>query len=133
MKLRKALEKVVYESNNDYAKTYAKACLELGGSENAEVVENNGVMEIKHEITGEIMQGKELRVQLLYVLSNLGGWRGEIAREVKATLKAFSKQYFNLAFQQKKLKCRDQDIIKKENNQLASLRKSRDSKGFAEN
>ena len=91
MKLRKALEKVVYESNNDYAKTYAKACLELGGSENAEVVENNGVMEIKHEITGEIMQGKELRVQLLYVLSNLGGWRGEIAREVKKVLKAFSK------------------------------------------
>jgi len=91
MKLKEALEKVLYESNNDYAKTYAKACLELGGSENAEVVENNGVMEIKHEITNEIMQGKELRVQLLYVLSNLGGWRGEIAREVKATLKAFSK------------------------------------------
>ena len=91
MKLKEALEKVLYESNNDYAKTYAKACLELGGSENAEVVENNGVMEIKHEITNEIMQGKELRVQLLYVLSNLGGWRGEIAREVKKVLKAFSK------------------------------------------
>lgn len=40
----------------------------------------------------EIEYGEEgLRVQCLYILSNLGGWRGERAREVKAVLKAFSK------------------------------------------
>lgn len=33
------------------------------------------------------MSGNELQVQLLYVLSNLGGWRGEQARRVKQVLK----------------------------------------------
>ena len=91
MKLREALNKVINNSNNEYAKTYAKACLELGGSEEAEVVINNGIVEIKHEITNKMMQGRELKCQLLYVLSNLGGWRGEEAREVKLVLKKLSK------------------------------------------
>ena len=91
MKLREALNKVISNSNNEYAKTYAKACLELGGSENAEVVENNGVIEIKHEITGNIMENKELKIQLLYILSNLEGWRGEEAKKVKSILKKLSK------------------------------------------
>ena len=38
------------------------------------------------------MIGEELRVQLLYVLSNLSSWRGEKAREVKLILKEASKR-----------------------------------------
>jgi len=33
-----------------------------------------------------MMGGEEMRVQIIYVLSNLGRWRGERAREVKETL-----------------------------------------------
>lgn len=33
------------------------------------------------------MEGKMLKVQIAYVLCNLGGWRGEEAREVKRRLK----------------------------------------------
>ena len=33
------------------------------------------------------MKGKMLKVQIAYVLCNLGGWRGEEAREVKKRLK----------------------------------------------
>lgn len=33
------------------------------------------------------MEEGELRVQLMYVLANLTGWRGETARETKKTLK----------------------------------------------
>lgn len=33
------------------------------------------------------MKGKMLKVQIAYVLCNLGGWRGEEAREVKRRLK----------------------------------------------
>ena len=86
-----ALQAVLNESNNDYAKTYAKAGLELGGSTKAEVTQTGFVIEIKPEKTGKVMVGEELRVQILYVLSNLGGWRGERAKEVKAVLKQASK------------------------------------------
>ncbi|AXP07810.1 hypothetical protein SmphiM6_119 [Sinorhizobium phage phiM6] len=38
------------------------------------------------------MHGKEeIRVQCLYLLSNLGTWRGDEAKEVKARLKELSK------------------------------------------
>jgi len=86
-----ALRAVVQESNDEYAKTYARAGLELGGSTNAVVVEVGGAVGIAHEKTGKVMVGEELRVQLLYVLSNLAHWRGERAREVKAVLKEASK------------------------------------------
>lgn len=33
------------------------------------------------------MRGEALQVQILYVLCNLGGWRGEVARKVKVALK----------------------------------------------
>jgi hypothetical protein len=33
------------------------------------------------------MAGEELRVQILYILSNLEYWRGQEAREVKKVLK----------------------------------------------
>ena len=34
----------------------------------------------------------ELRVQCLYVLNNITHWRGEVAKEVRATLKAYIKE-----------------------------------------
>lgn len=36
------------------------------------------------------MIGEERRVQALYILSNLSGWRGEEAKAVKEALKSFS-------------------------------------------
>lgn len=33
------------------------------------------------------MKGEALRVQIYYVLGNLGGWKGEIARKTKVELK----------------------------------------------
>ena len=36
------------------------------------------------------MVDEEMRVQLLYVLSNLEQWRGEEARQTKAILKAYA-------------------------------------------
>lgn len=67
MEIRKALEVVVKECPNPYAKTYADAALALG------------------------MVGEELRVQCLYVLSNITHWRGPKAKDVRATLKEASK------------------------------------------
>lgn len=64
--VREALRTVMEHASGrtaEYAKVYANAGLELG------------------------MTGEELRVQVLYVLSNLVYWRGELAREVKSTLK----------------------------------------------
>ena len=37
--------------------------------------------------------GEELRVQCLYVLNNISRWRGEVAKEVRETLKAYTKQH----------------------------------------
>lgn len=37
------------------------------------------------------MAGHELRVQVLYILNNITHWRHPQAKEVRATLKAFSK------------------------------------------
>lgn len=93
MDIREALEAVVKESNQPYAITYAKAGLELGDSKNVILVEKDGFpgIGVAHEKTGKLMVGEELKVQLLYVMCNLSGWRGERAREVKAVLKAASK------------------------------------------
>ena len=60
-----ALRAVCKEQTDEYAKTYARSGLSM-------------------------CWGDGLRVQCLYVLSNLGGWRGERAREVKAVLKAYN-------------------------------------------
>ncbi|MEM2125022.1 MAG: hypothetical protein QXQ53_01330 [Candidatus Methanosuratincola sp.] len=35
-------------------------------------------------------EGEELRVQCLYVLNNISRWRGELAKEVRATLKKYA-------------------------------------------
>ena len=93
MSVQDALRAVVRESNQPYAITYAQAGLELGGSKNVCLVEKDGFpgVAVLHEKTGQVMVGQELKVQLLYVLCNLAGWRGPKAREVKAVLKAASK------------------------------------------
>ncbi len=35
---------------------------------------------------------EELKIQVLYVMNNVSNWRGDDARSVKATLRAFLKQ-----------------------------------------
>jgi len=90
MSIKEALEIVVKNCPDEYAKIYAKAGLELGGSESAEIVSSGGGIEVKHKKTGKIMIGEELRVQLLYVLSNVRIWRGEEAREIKKVLKSYA-------------------------------------------
>lgn len=74
-KLKEALERVLKAPDTGfipYAKTYANAAL-------------------RNPYTGTEMEGHELKVQLLYVSSNLQYWRGEEARGVKETLKLYSK------------------------------------------
>jgi len=102
MTLRQALEAVIKESNNEYAKTYADAALRMGNATEGEIVSGQTyskvlnkvipVIGIKHKPTGKMMVGEEMRVQLLYVLSNLNHWRGERAREVKKVLKEYIKR-----------------------------------------
>ena len=88
--LRDALETILEQDqskgNMAYAQTYAKAALELGGSQFGWVESNGSVVEVKHQPTGEMMVGEELKVQLLYVLSNLDSWRGPLAKQVKEVL-----------------------------------------------
>ena len=62
MTKKEALRIVFVECSNPYARSYA----------------NKGLY----------MEGEELDTQILYVLSNLGGWRGERAREVKKALRS---------------------------------------------
>ena len=54
---------IVREAKDGYAQTYARAGLTL-------------------------QDGEACRVQALYILSNLATWRGDLARETKAKLKA---------------------------------------------
>ena len=87
MTIKEALQKVVSECPDPYAKTYAQAGLDLGGAEDGEVINHDGGVEIRMTPTGDMMEGEELRVQLLYVLTNMSHWRGEAAKEVRKTLK----------------------------------------------
>lgn len=94
MELKEALEAVVNEAQGgfaDYAKTYAQAALELGDSKNTCIVTKGCAVEILHEKTGKMMVGEEMKVQILYVLSNLQYWKGERAKEVKKVLKEVAK------------------------------------------
>ena len=63
---RLLLRLVIKNANDPYAKAYATA--------------------------GLAMAGKELKVQVLYVLSNLQYWRGSQAKEVKKKLKEYVKE-----------------------------------------
>lgn len=60
-----ACRAVVAEAKDGYARAYANA--------------------------GIGMRGEEARVQCLYILNNLSRWRGPLARDVKAVLKATGK------------------------------------------
>jgi len=37
------------------------------------------------------MRGHDAKVQALYILNNMGRWRGDIAKQVRESLKAISK------------------------------------------
>lgn len=91
MELKEALEIVVKECKDPYAQSYAKAALELGGANHHLIVETGSTVAIAHAPTGKMMVGRELKVQILYVLCNLSTWRGERAKEVKKILKEASK------------------------------------------
>ncbi len=91
MTIKECLETIVNECKDGYAVAYAKAALELGDSQNATIEESGNSITIVHEKTNKMMIGKELKVQILYVLSNLSSWRGEKARAVKLILKQASK------------------------------------------
>ena len=64
--VHKAIKTIAQECKNPYALTYVKAAIMLD------------------------MTGEELRVQCLYILSNLTHWRGETARQVKEVLMGFT-------------------------------------------
>lgn len=46
---------------------------------------------VEYARLGMYMTGEALRVQVLYVLNNMTRWRGETAKKVRETLKAFTK------------------------------------------
>lgn len=74
--LKQVLEQIIALPDtgfNAYAVTYAKAAL-------------------CNPFTGCAMTGEELRVQLLYVSSNLQYWRGPEARASKLILKKYIKE-----------------------------------------
>jgi len=89
--IREAIQIVIDECPDPYAKTYARAALELGGSDDAVVVSTDAGVGIAHKKTGEMMLGEELKIQILYIISNTQYWRGERAKEVKKVLKQASK------------------------------------------
>ena len=47
---------------------------------------------ITYAQAGLTMSGHNLYVQCLYILNNMTHWRGDIAKEVRLTLKTFVKQ-----------------------------------------
>ena len=90
--LRDALQTIVRECPNQYAKTYADAALNMGDCINGEVIVRDNSVEVRPTPSGKMMVGEELHTQILYILSNMAGWRGERAREVKAILKFVNKR-----------------------------------------
>ena len=47
---------------------------------------------INYAKSGALMGGHELYVQVLYVLGNISRWRGDLAKEVRGTLKQYVKE-----------------------------------------
>jgi len=88
--IRDALKTILEQEpkgNMVYAQKYAKAALELGGSELSWLdISDKLVVSIKHKPTGKMMKGMELKTQLLYVLSNLTSWKGQLASQTKKVL-----------------------------------------------
>ena len=74
MTLDEAIKKAKKECKNPYAQTYLNAipeAIEFGG-----------------ELGGEAVHS--LKIQLLYALNNMRGWRSETAREVKKVMKKYA-------------------------------------------
>ena len=65
--------------------TFNEACLAIINSKKA-----NGYA-VAYAKAGVGMTGEHRRVQALYILNNLTHWRGENSKEVRATLKEYSK------------------------------------------
>ena len=96
MELKNTLQTILNQptesfGNMQYAQVYAKAAMELGDSQNAWLETDGIATMVRHEVTGKMMTGRELKAQLLYVLCNLDGWRGELAKETKKIIKKYSK------------------------------------------
>jgi len=68
--VRDALLLVLHKCKDPYAKSYASAGLE----------------------SWRIQDEAGLKTQVLYVIGNVGGWRGEIARKAKKVLRAFTSE-----------------------------------------
>ena len=60
------------------------------------VVDNKTAKALNYAVNyareGLLLNGESLRIQCLYVLENIKAWRGEDAKQVRQTLKAFTKQ-----------------------------------------
>ncbi len=61
------------------------------------IVDNSGEKSLNRAVNYasyglSIEDERELKVQCLYVLNNISRWRGEVAREVRKTLKEFVKR-----------------------------------------
>lgn len=97
-KLMIHLRHVAHNLNTDRgdlmsASKYAQAALDLGESEPiGYVTTRNGVSTAVRQPTGKMMHGKEMRVQLLYILENLRAWEGHDARHTKKFFKEVIKK-----------------------------------------
>ena len=70
MTLKQAINNVIRDCKDPYAKEYAKAAMQAASAFGTE----------------------GLRTQILYILSNTAHWRGPIAKETKSAFKEFLKQ-----------------------------------------
>ena len=95
MEVYEAINAVLHESNNEYAKSYANAALYFGDAKDATIVSNDKTRTITvlpHQ-TDKSMVGEELFTQVLYILSNITYWRGGRSKEVRQSLKDFVANY----------------------------------------
>ena len=74
MTLDEAIKTAKRECKDPYAQTYLRAI--------PQAIEEGAELSTAQD---------GLRVQLLYVLSNMSGWRGPVAREVKSVMKKYCK------------------------------------------
>lgn len=60
------------------------------------IVDNRQAKALNYAVSyareGLLLTGEALRIQVLYVLGNMTGWRGVVAKEVRTTLKEFTKK-----------------------------------------
>jgi hypothetical protein len=49
---------------------------------------------VNYALQGLSMSGHELKVQVLYVLNNISHWRGDVAKQTRDTLKAYTKNMY---------------------------------------